>query len=166
MKHTSRTHGTTTLEKNVTNFVRKFGINRANYENRFCMNLTRNCIDFTVQKYYEDDLLIEHIQKKFGINIEPFYFVFSLLHEIGHSMTALSFSEEEWERYRFLSEVLLPLMPDTVERHSLYWNLPIEDAANAWAVNHLVNNIEDCWNFQCKCGKILEHTKKKKSFRV
>lgn len=166
MKHTSRTHGTTTLEKNVTNFVRKFGINRASYKNTFCMHLSKNIVDFTVQKYYEDELLLEHIRNKFGVNIEPFYFVFCLLHEVGHSMTASNFSEEEWNEYSFLSKYLLPLIPDTVERHEIYFNLSIEDAATTWAINYIINNIDECWDFQCKCGKILEHTKKKKSFRV
>lgn len=166
MKHTSRTHGTTTLEKNVTNFVRKFGINRASYKNTFCMHLSKNTVDFTVQKHYEDDLLLEHIRNKFGVNVEPFYFVFCLLHEVGHAMTAERFSKDEWHEYSFWSHFFLPSIPDTVVRNSLYWNLPIEDAANTWAVNYLVNNIDECWDFQCKCGKILEHTKKKKSFRV
>ena len=166
MKRTSRTHGTTTLEKNVTNFVRKFGINRANYKNTFCMHLSKNTMDFTVQKVYEDELLLEHIRNKFKINIEPFYFVFCLLHEVGHTMTAERFSEDEWNEYSYLSKYLLPLIPDTVERHSIYFNLPIEDAATTWAINYIIDNIDECWNFQCKCGKILEHAKKKKSFRA
>lgn len=166
MKKTSRTHGTTTLEKKVTNFVRKFGINRANYKDNFCMNFSKNSIDFTLKKYYEDDLSLEHIQNKFGINIELFYFVFCLLHEIGHLKTASDFSQAQWDEYSFLSKYILPSISDTVERHEIYFNLPIEDAANAWAVNYLINNIEECWDFQCKCGKILEHIKKKKSFRV
>jgi hypothetical protein len=130
------------------------------------MHLSKNTVDFTVQKYYEDELLLKHIQEKFGINIEPFYFVFCLLHEVGHSMTASNFSEEEWNEYSFLSKYLLPLIPDTVERHEIYFNLSIEDAATTWAINYIINNINECWDFQCKCGKILEHTKKKKSFRV
>ena len=53
--------------------------------------------------------------------------VISFLHEVGHVMTIENFSEEE-------------MLIDTMDKENLrdnfaYWSLPVELAANVWAIN-------------------------------
>ena len=158
----------TTLEKNVSKFVRKFGVNRARYSETFQYRERKdgyNYIDFSFRHYNEDNLLIDHIKEKFGVDVEPMFWIFSLLHEVGHHMTFPKFEEDDFMEYGLMRQIVLPFMPPD-EANKFYFGLPIEDAATRWAIQYIADHFEECWEFQCKVANLFEHTKKKKSFKL
>jgi hypothetical protein len=151
----------TTLEKKITRYVNKFGVHRAKctkYE--FAYYPYNNSITFSILRFPEDQELIDHIKEKFDIDVSDWYFIFSLLHEIGHEQTLPRLREEDIETDIFNRSILSLMGHD----NKAYFNLPTEYAANAWAVDYLLNHQQECWDFQMKCLKIIRHVYKKKSF--
>lgn len=143
-----------TLEKNITKFVRKFGVKRAFCTDEFAYYDDLHIITFTFAQYEDDVEFINHIQDTYEIeNLEPWFFVYCLLHEIGHHMTLNQLSESEYEQETIFRQV--------ISDNQAYFNLKAEKLANDWAVDYLSNHTEDCWKFQRKCYSILKHLLKK-----
>ena len=70
-----------------------------------------------------------------GCNVKADIFLYSILHEIGHSQTMEQISEMDWNYSQDMKQTEL-----TDEE---YFNLPDEIAATKWAVDYLNNNTED-----------------------
>lgn len=157
-----RSRGTSTIDRRISNFVKKFGIARVNYGERFYYK-TNGEIQYTAYRAKGDDDLIEWIYDNYGITIEPYLFMFSLLHEVGHHMTVGNFSEEDLATEMVLREHFIPNLKNP---NDLYFELPTEKAATMWALNYLNENFDECWDFQAKIFEKMKHTLKKKSFRV
>lgn len=146
-----------TLEKNITNFVRQFGIKRAFNAKEFAYYYGGGYLSFTCQRYSDDINLIKHIENTYDVeDLEPWFFIFSILHEVGHHMTLDSLTEEDLINEKLLRQI--------VTDDNAYFNLPAEDLANRWAINYLINNTEKCWKFQRKCFTILKHLYKKNRY--
>lgn len=62
--------------------------------------------------------------------------IYCFLHELGHSQTLKNFTYEE-KTAAFQSTAIFTLLESNKENTFLYWNTPIELAANKWAVNFL-----------------------------
>jgi len=155
----------TTLENNITRFVRKFGIKRSLYseEHSFVYWEESNVITFDIMWHYENDLLINFINEKYDANIEPWFFVFCILHEVGHHKTLHLLTEEDRYNERILRT--LANVQGLNNTDTLYFNLPAEVLATDWAIEYMKNNLEECRRFQAKCMKILAHIYNKKSFK-
>jgi hypothetical protein len=152
----------TTLEKKISRYLNKFGIKRAMCVEKigFCYFPQHQKISFSMLTYDADYELIEFVNNKYEINIAPWYFIFCLLHEVGHHFTLSSFSKEELLNERLCRSV----MENMNDSNNIYFNLATEVAATEWALTYLSKHPIECWNFQQKCLSIMEHIYKKKSF--
>ena len=134
------------LEKKITNFVKNFGIRRAFCTDNFFYNIKKNTINFSVYIDDREPAHIKFINNKYDTDITDWYFIFSLLHEIGHHETMDELTDNDW-----LTEILVRNHCDS----EIYWNLKAEDLANRWAIQYLIDHTEECWNFQKECYEIM-----------
>lgn len=143
-----------TLERNITKFVRKFGVKRAYCTQEFAYYDNFEVITFTFTRYEDDIDLINYIEKTYEVeDLEPWYFIYSILHEIGHHMTLNQLTEEEYEEENIYRQLITD--------NEAYFNLKAERLANDWAINYLSEHFEDCWKLQRKCFAIIKHYLKK-----
>ena len=132
-----------TLERNITKFVRKFGIKRAYCTQEFAYYDNFEVITFTFTRYEDDIDLINYIEKTYEVeDLEPWYFIYSILHEIGHHMTLNKLTKEEYEEENLFRQIITD--------NEAYFNLKAEKLANDWAINYLSEHFEDCWKLQRK----------------
>ena len=151
---------TSTLDKNIARFARKFGITNAKHSDTFYYDAITRRIYYTVFSYQEDKIIDDIVSKKYNINLDDWYFVFRILHEIGHHLTLNNLSSEEIAEdnaMRFIIETV----DDVKIANETYFSLPSERAANEWAIKYLDEHISECWKFQRKCGAIMRHLYKK-----
>ena len=156
-----------TLEKHVRKFVRRFGVTRAICTNEFEYFPAGNTVCFTIFAYDEDQHLIKFIREKYDFNIFKWFFTFCILHEVGHKMTLPQLTDEAMHFEEIARNGILPLVKeggDVEEINTLYFNLPAEDLANRWAIDYINTHEEECWKFQQRCDKIMEHIYNKKCF--
>lgn len=151
-----------TLEKKVRKYVKKFGIKYAFAAKEFAYLPKINAVTFSVLRYDTDWQLINHIKDVYEVDITPWFFIFSLLHEIGHHKTLREFSDEEYAEDQMWREVFNAIA--TPEVNYAYFHLPIEKKATEWAINYIENHEQECWDFQKRCIKDIIHICKKKSF--
>lgn len=70
-------------------------------------------------------------------------FVESLLHEVGHYMTMSNFTQKEWNRDNKAKYKKHKNTDVTgIDLNYWYWELPIEFAANMWAINFLNEHFD------------------------
>lgn len=156
---------TTPLEKRITKYVQKFGIKRAYLQKEgFSYFPNTQTVKFSIRTFDEDELLIKFIEEKYDIDISDWYFIFSLLHEIGHHKTlpCISISDRLYDIYQRMH--VLPLLEDT-DRSYAYFNLYTETLADEWAIKYIEEHPRECWEFQRKCVSVMQHMYKKKSFK-
>lgn len=144
-----------TLEKKITRFVKQFGVRRAFCRDQFMYH--GDTIDFSILTDPEDRPYIDFLNNKYDIDIEQWFFVFCILHEVGHYITIPLLSKEELA-YEYEMRMF------HIQKSEDYFNLPAEDLANRWAIKYIENHPQKCWDFQNKCYKIMRHIFKKKSF--
>ena len=154
---------TTTLDKNVSRFLRHFGINKARRNERtsFCYDPNTRNIYYSVYQRSEDASHTEWIKEKYGFDVSDYVFLFAILHEVGHHMTLDQLTEEQMQMEDFTRRFLLPQMEEEgmpVEIiNEVYYNLPAEDLANRWAFEYMAKNWKRCLQFNNKCVSILQH---------
>ena len=153
------------LDKKINNYCKKFGIDKVVCDKEFSYYPETNKISYTIIQYTTDDLITQLINEKYKVNIEPFYFIFSLLHEIGHYMTIDELTDEEWENDLLCRQMVIPYIEDEIGQGKAYINLTAEDLATSWAINYIRNNLEECARTQDRFIKIINHYYKKKSFK-
>ena len=85
------------LEKKITNFAKKFGIRHAFCTDNFFYNIKKNTINFSIYTDEREPAHIKFINNKYDTDITDWYFIFSLLHEIGHHKTMNELTEL-WNR--------------------------------------------------------------------
>lgn len=156
-----------TLEKHVRKFVRRFGVTRAICTNEFEYFPAGNTVCFTIFAYDTDHDFVQFIHKKYNFNIFKWFFTFCILHEIGHKMTLPQLTDEEMHFEEIARNGILPLVQEDKDNdkiNALYFNLPAEDLANRWAIDYITTHEEQCWKFQQRCDKIMDHIYNKKCF--
>lgn len=154
----------TTLDNNISRFVRKFGVKRARMGNQFVYLANTQTMNYTVLQYETDEDYIEYLNSTYEIDVRPWYFVFCILHEVGHHMTIGELSEEDYTFEYIMRKHLLGMIDDQKKVNELYFQMPAEDLANRWAIEYIAAHPEECWRFQWKCYSIMRHLFKKKSF--
>lgn len=151
---------TDTLDKNITRFVKRFGVKRAILYNEFCYDYITERIGYTIFDNSKSLLNIMYINEKYGVDIEPYSFIFPILHEIGHHVTA---NQVDFDIEIYLRGIL-ELEEDFSEWVKAYYNLPAEQLANEWAIDYLMKHQEECQKLQNKWYKIIYHIYKKNNF--
>lgn len=135
--------GKMVLERKIGNVLKDFNVKVAMY-NQFLYS--NNWVFFTP---FESAILGEYhrewIANKFGVELDRnIYFLFSLLHEVGHHFTLGQLSEEELNYETFCREVLSLSEDSPREVNEAYFNLPAEILATKWALEFMLNNMEWC----------------------
>lgn len=146
-----------TLEKKISKFVRRFGVRRAYCRDQFMYH--GDTIDFSILTDPEDRPYIDFLNNKYDTDIEPWFFIFCILHEVGHYITVPLLSKEELA-YEYEMRMF------RIQKSEDYFDLPAENLANKWAINYIMNHPQECWDFQNKCYKIMRHIFKKRSFHL
>lgn len=147
-----------TLNKNITRFVQQFGVRRALFNDEFAYYHISKEITYAYLPCKADEHFIDFIYRTYNIDIEPYWFIFSILHEIGHHKTKLDTIDIEFEES---IRALLEIIDDEYRCNELYFQLPAEQLATEWAIEYLQNHYEECWKLQRKWLCIMKHLSKK-----
>lgn len=155
----------TTLDKKLTKYCKKFDVAKVICGDEFSYFPTNEIISYTVYDFNTDELFIELVNEKYLVDIKPFYFIFSLLHEIGHHMTMDDLTQEDFDNDMFCRQVIIPQIKNERECLKAYINLTAEDLATTWAIDYIDTHIKECIEMQNKIYKLINHIYKKKSFQ-
>lgn len=155
----------TTLDKKLTKYCKKFDIAKVVCSDEFSYSPTNETITYTVYDFNLDEVFIKLVNEKYFVDIRPFYFIFSLLHEVGHHMTLDDLTEEEMFNDMFCRQIIIPKMENEEECIQAYINLTAEDLATTWAIDYIDTHIKECIEIQNKIYKLINHIYKKKSFQ-
>ncbi len=140
------------LEKATAIFLNDLGYKipsiKVAADNEFKVNLDTQEIEIALEyNEIQGNMLKRFIKRKFNYDIKNI-FLFALFHELGHLITLDKFSELDLafdEVMKLDIELKVTLLENSqLDPESLYntyedinfkyWELPLEDAANAWAV--------------------------------
>lgn len=155
----------TTLDKKLTKYCKKFGIKKVKCGEEFAYFPTNRLINYTLLIYKTDFQFINLVNTKYNANIEPWYFIFCLLHEVGHHMTMDELTNEDLLNDLFLRQVVIPSIKDEDRKGKAYINLTAEDLATTWALDYIDTHLKECFEFQNQIIKEINHIKNKKSFQ-
>lgn len=153
-----------TLEKKIKKYCSRFGIADVFCSNSFIYYPKSKTISFTVYNYVDDKDLIDFIKRKYDADISQWFFIYSLLHEIGHHQTVHKLTQEDIDCQITVHKFLSFFNISNSRKNFVHFNLPAEDLAHRWALEYLVNHSDECWKFQQKCLKIIQHIYNKKCF--
>ena len=155
----------TTLDKRVTKFCKKFGVNKAFASKEFCYYSGAEIISYTFLITHTDKIFIDLVNEKYGVDIRPWYFIFCLLHEIGHHLTLDTMSQEELFNDYLTRTLVIPLMNDERESGKAYIDLTAEHLATSWAIDYIDSHLEECREIQNRFMKIIAHYNKKQCLK-
>lgn len=146
------------LVEAVDEFLEPFGCD-SDYDNDFFYDKSENTVYFSIiVSERADRLFKEYVKKTFHFST-PNVFMMSLLHEVGHAYTLGNFSrtalKTDMDAKAMLEDALS--MKDDDELFSMYFDLEVEKAATAWAVDYYKANTERCEQFYAKFLKILKN---------
>lgn len=156
---------TTTLDKKVTKYCKKFGIKKVTYGNDFSYIPDFKAITYTMFITENDEYFIELVNKKYNVDIRPWYFIFCLLHEVGHHMTLNELTEEDLLNDLFLRQIVIPNIENEKKCGQAYINLIAEDLATSWAIDYIDSHLNECAEIQERFLKVMKHYSRKKSCR-
>jgi hypothetical protein len=129
-----------------------FGIESFELADEFCYYPSEDKITYTVCWQDNDDEFIELVNEKYNADIQPWFFIFCILHEIGHAETFDELTNEDLK-----TDLLLRNAIQFFENQGrAYINLRAEDLATSWALDFISNNETYLWEFQTECWKIMQ----------
>lgn len=131
--------GTMVLERKVNKIASAFGV-KVFMGDKF--EYGNGIVSFT--PFYWDTLSKAHcdyVNRTFSVDVSGVYFLFCLLHEIGHHFTVENFSDEELENEIILRQLLDFSEEDAVSVNDAYFNLPAEEEATKWALEFMLNHV-------------------------
>ena len=152
---------TTTLDKHITKYCKKFGIRKAISSTEFAYIPNNELVTYTMYMYDADLQFIELVNEKYSVDIRPWYFIFCLLHEIGHHITFDDLTQEDLLNDQILRQIIIPNIEDTEKCGRAYINLIAEDLATSWAIDYIDTHAKECWELQNKWLKLMAHYHKK-----
>ena len=142
----------TRLNKILTKFVKKFGIDKAIYTGGYSFSYEDNTLEYKVtNRTWGDVWFEEYVEERFNHTVKN-SFIMSILHEIGHSQAneeiegaILDFCLNE--KFRIDVEMLVAENEEDEETAKIlswqYYNLPDEIMATQWAVNYAETHTEE-----------------------
>lgn len=130
-------------------YIRKFikNINpeyRVKYGNVFEVDIPEEKIFITLNKHQEEDEMVQKfLEREYGKRYNSF--IIGLLHEVGHIETF----DEELDEERDLAYGLLKINfndgnSDIEKFNDMYFRIPAEYSATAWAVNYYETHLQEC----------------------
>lgn len=148
--------GKRVLENKIEKILKNFGVKVAMY-NQFLYS--EGWVFFTL---FESSALGEYhrawIAENFGVKMNvSAYFLFSLLHEVGHHYTLENLTEEDLKYESFCREILSCSDNTPKEVNKAYFNLPAEILATQWALEYMINNQEWCAKVTRKIYEAVRH---------
>lgn len=148
--------GKMVLENKIAKILKPFGVKVAMYKQFL---YSEGWVFFTP---FEDPSIGNHhrgwIAENYGIEMNASaYFLFSLLHEVGHHMTIKDMTEEDLDYETFCRNVLSCADGTPEEINEAYYNLPAEILATEWALTYMVNNPTWCKKAYGKMFKAIRH---------
>lgn len=157
----AKVKGKKKLNKAITKLVKPFGISKAKLGTEFAYYFTDEHIEFQMTcGDWSDEMFDKFLEKEFGL-VNPYPFVLSVLHEVGHHYTEDEFDEiysslvDEKDRIGQLIREggLSEAVKEELEFQ--YFRLPDEYAATKWAVNYFTQHREECDKMYKKACKAL-----------
>ena len=140
MKIKGRKH----LEKKIQKIVKEFVNADVFLNDNFCYYAETNTITFAPILMGDlEQIHVDWIMKKYERDYsDPFiYWLFSLLHEVGHAMTIEELTDEDWAFENEMREMLAnDWIEDDVEICHVYFTLPAEILATEWAIKTMDKN--------------------------
>ena len=152
---------TSTLDKHITKYCKKFGIKKVISSNEFAYTPNNETITYTMYIYDNDLNFVKLVNRKYSCNIQPLYFIFCLLHEIGHHMTFENLTAEDIQNDLICRQVIIPNIEDEERQGQAYINLFAERLATEWALNYIQTHFEECVKIQKRFLRIMAHYTKK-----
>lgn len=148
--------GKMVLENKIEKILKPFGVKVAMYEKFFYGD---GWVFFTP---FEDPSIEKHhsrwIAKNYNVEMNTnTYFLFSLLHEVGHHMTIKDITEEDLNYEIFCRNVLHCADNSPEEINEAYFNLPAEILATEWALEYMLNNPKWCIKASRKIHNAIHH---------
>lgn len=155
------------ITKAVAEFVEPFGIKNIKASDTFEFNCKEKYpqIKFNILPYGTftgDEEMRNNLLNYYEVDIENYFFVFSLLHEVGHFFTMAQFLDPDNLAFDLFMRLGVCEME---EDNQLYFLLPAEKAANEWAIDYISDHLEQCWEFEIKCRNILNQLYDTRSFQ-
>lgn len=149
------------LNKAITELVKPFGISKAKLGTEFAYYFNDEHIEFQMTcDDWTDKVFDEFLLEYFGF-VNPYPFVISILHEIGHHVTLEDLTENEI----YLSDWVKERIPERLQKAKdiddkkqiefEYFTLPDEIAATTWAIDYFRQNREECDKMYKKACKAL-----------
>ena len=92
--------------------------------------------EFYIASAVDDELLM--CLKNKGLTTETSWLVATILHELGHAETIHLFTESELKKVCKQKQKLSDALTEAnrIQINRTYWNLPVEDIANNWAITY------------------------------
>ena len=145
-----------TLVSMVDTFLEPFGLD-SDFDTDFFYDPEDETVFFSlIISERADRLFRKYVHDTFSFNI-PNIFMFSLLHEVGHSQTLWTFPKkilrDTEEQKRKISKALEKTNSD--EFFLKYFDLEVERLATEWAVNYYKTNTKQCEDFYSIFSKEL-----------
>lgn len=149
------------LNKAITELVKPFGISKAKLGAEFAYYFNDEHIEFQMTcDDWTDKVFDEFLLEYFGF-VNPYPFVISILHEIGHHITFENLTENEM----YLSDWVKERIPERLQKAKdiddkkqiefEYFTLPDEIAATTWAIDYFRQNRKECDKIYKKACKAL-----------
>lgn len=140
----------------VDNFLTPFGCD-SDLDSDFSYDSEDDRVYFSIIVSERSDRLFkQYISNEFHFDVSNI-FIISLLHEVGHAQTLWQFSQKQIQSaHRAKKSIEKKLEKNNSDEiYSQYFDLSIEKAATAWAVNYYKNNKARCDEFYSLFEKTL-----------
>ena len=147
--------GKMSLERKLNKIFKVFGVS-VSMDDEFAYK--DGYVFFTPFETPAEEYHREWILKKFDFSLtEDDYFLFAILHEIGHHYTLYDLSQEELDNEAIYRQILGLSDKSAEELNLLYFNLPAELLATKWAIDFINENMEWCKKTQKKIYEAMRH---------
>lgn len=131
--------------KYIRDFIKNINPDyRVKYGNVFEVDIPEEKIFITLNKHKEEDEMVQKfLEKEYRKRYNSF--IMGLLHEVGHIETF----EEDLDEERDLVYGLLKIdfnsgNSDIEKFNNMYFRIPAEYNATAWAVNYYETHLQEC----------------------
>lgn len=144
-------------EELVRDFIRKIDPSvKVSFEGEeFFADIYDNSINITFEQDYEtDELFSFFLYEEFGVHANVF--MMSVLHEVGHVMTADEKLLDERDCIYALLKINYELSDNFQDYNRMYFHIPAEYEATAWAVNFYRSHKSMCDAFAREYERTME----------
>ena len=131
--------------KYIRDFIKNINPDyRVRYGNVFEVDIPEEKIFITLNKHKEEDEMVQKfLEKEYGKRYNSF--IIGLLHEVGHIETFEEDLDEERDFVYSLLKIDFNNGNSDIEKfNNMYFCIPAEYNATAWAVNYYETHLQEC----------------------